>query len=412
MAATGREFFTVRTVSEALTEFRPGHVTPAETVSLGDAFGRVPDTDIVAREALPGFDRSSVDGYAVRAADTYGASESIPGYLRVVGAVRMGAAASEAVGPGIAVAIPTGGMLPPGADAVVMIEHTAEATAEAIEVVRPVAPGENVVRADEDFAAGAALVRRDRPLRAQDLATLAAAGVVELAVRIRPRVAILATGDEVVPPETEALSPGEVRDALSVSVGALVREAGGRPAPYAIVPDDDGALRDSLTEAVAASDAVVICAGSSVGLRDQTAGAVAALPHAETWCHGLAIKPGKPTLLAHSDGIPIIGLPGNPRSALVVFRLIGMPLVRRAGGWAVEPLVGTVSATLARDLPSAAGRLDVVQVRMRPGEPVAEPIFGSSALLSVLTAADGYVIVPEDANGLSAGEPVDVIPYG
>ncbi len=167
-----------------------------------------------------------------------------------------------------------------------------------------------------------------------------------------------------------------------------------------------------MIEAVAASDAVVICAGSSVGMRDQTAAAVAALPHAETWCHGLAIKPGKPTLLAHSDGIPIIGLPGNPRSALVVFRLIGMPLVRRAGGWAVEPLVGTVSATLARDLPSAAGRLDVVQVRMRPGEAVAEPIFGSSALLSVLTAADGYVIVPEDANGLSAGEPVDVIPYG
>ncbi len=225
MAATGREFFTVRTVSEALTEFRPGHVTPAETVSLGDAFGRVPDTDIVAREALPGFNRSSVDGYAVRAADTYGASESIPGYLRVVGAVRMGAAASEAVGPGTAVAIPTGGMLPPGADAVVMIEHTAEATAEAIEVVRPVAPGENVVRADEDVVAGAALVRRSRPLRAQDVALLAAAGVVELPVHTRPRVAILATGDEVVSPETEALSPGEVRDALSVSVGALVREA-------------------------------------------------------------------------------------------------------------------------------------------------------------------------------------------
>jgi molybdopterin molybdotransferase len=411
MAATGREFFTVKTVSEALAEFRPGHVSPVETVPLGNAYGRVPDAVIVAGDALPGFDRSSVDGYAVRAADTYGASESIPGYMRVVGAVRMGAPASHEVGSGTAVAIPTGGMLPPGADAVVMVEHTAEATADTIEVVRPVAPGENVIRFDEDAAPGTPLAPRGRPLRAQDVALLAAAGVVEVSVHAAPRVAILATGDEVVPPETRALAPGQVRDALSVSVSALVREAGGVASPPRIVPDDDGALLDALAAAIGNSDVVVICAGSSVGMRDQTAGAVTALPRAETWCHGLAIKPGKPTLLASSDGKPIIGLPGNPRSALVVFRLVGMPLVRRAGGWTAEPVVGTIRATLARDLPSAAGRLDVVQVRLDRGERLAEPIFGSSALLSVLTAADGYLVVPEDANGLSAGEPVDVIPY-
>jgi molybdopterin molybdotransferase len=412
MATTGREFFTVKTVSEALTSFRPGHIAPVETVSLSNAYGRVPDSAIVAREALPGFERSTVDGYAVRAADTFGASESIPGYLRVVGAVRMGAAASEDVGPGVAVAIPTGGMLPAGADAVVMIEHTSEATADSIEVVRPVAPGENVVRFDEDAVAGAPLVPRGRPLRPQDIALLAAAGVVEVTVHVTPRVTILATGDEIDPPETSALAPGHVRDALSGSVGALVREAGGEPSSGAIVSDEDGALREALTASVAASDVVVICAGSSVGMRDQTAGAVAAMPNSETWCHGLAIKPGKPTLLAHCDGIPIIGLPGNPRSALVVFRLIGMPVVRRAGGWTVEPRVGTIRATLARDLPSAAGRLDVVQVRLSDDARLAEPIFGSSALLSVLTAADGYMIVPEDANGLSAGEPVEVFPYG
>jgi molybdopterin molybdotransferase len=222
-------------------------------------------------------------------------------------------------------------------------------------------------------------------------------------------VAILATGDEVMPPDTATLSPGQVRDALSVSVGALAREAGGEPSPPLILPDEEGALRDALIAVTGASDVVVICAGSSVGMRDQTAGAVACLPNAETWCHGLAIKPGKPTLLAHSDGVPIIGLPGNPRSALVVFRLIGMPVVRRAGGWTVEPAVGSLRARLSRDLPSAAGRLDVVQVRLT--DDAAEPIFGSSALLTVLTAADGYVIVPEDANGLSAGEHVEVFPY-
>ena len=412
MAATGREFFTVKSVSEALTGFRPGRVTAPETVPLALAYGRVPAADVRAPGALPGFDRSSVDGYAVRAADTFGASESIPGYLRVVDAVQMGTVASEKVDSGTAVAIPTGGMLPGGADAVVMIEYTAEATADTVEVVRPVAPGENVVRFDEDVAPGAAIAPRGRPLRAQDVALLAAAGVIGVEVHAAPRVTILATGDEVVPPDTSALSAGQVRDALSVSVAALVREAGGEPSPPLIVPDEDGALREALIAAVGASDVVVICAGSSVGMRDQTAGAVAALPNAETWCHGLAIKPGKPTLLAHSGGVPIIGLPGNPRSALVVFRMIGMPLVRRAGGWTTEPPVATIRATLARDLPSAAGRLDVVQVRLGDGGRLAEPIFGSSALLSVLTAADGYVIVPEDANGLSAGEPVDVFPYG
>jgi molybdopterin molybdotransferase len=411
VAATGREFFTVKTVSEALTSFRPHHRTATETIALDDASGRIPTSDVRAREALPGFNRGTVDGYAVRARDTFGASESIPAYLRVTGAVRMGAAAEDPVDSGTAVAIPTGGMLPPGADAVVMIEHTHEAMPGTIEVIRPVAPGENIVRFDEDVAAGGAIAGAGRPLRAQDVAMLAAAGVVEIAVHAQPVVTILATGDEVDPPDTPTLRPGHIRDALSASIGALVREAGGRPAPPQIVLDEDSALRDALHDALKGSDVVVVCAGSSVGARDKTAGAIAALPGAEMWCHGLAIKPGKPTLLAHADGIPIIGLPGNPRSALVVFRLIGLPLVRRVGGWTMQPRPGSLSAVLSRDVPSAAGRLDVVQVRLR-ADGAAQPIFGPSALLSVLTAADGFVIVPEDANGLSAGEPVEVVLYG
>jgi molybdopterin molybdotransferase len=410
MPTAGREFFTVKTVSQALSEFRPAHRTAIEQVPFERARGRVPAGDVRAREALPGFDRSSVDGYAVRAPDTFGASEAIPAYLRVVGAVRMGAAAEDRVGSGTTVAVPTGGMLPVGADAVVMVEHTQEAMPGTVEVVRPVAPGENVVRSDEDVTVGATIVPGGRPLRAQDVALLAAAGVVEIAVHAAPRVTIFATGDEVVPPGTRQLAPGQVRDALSASIGVLVADAGGEPAAPRIVADDRDALQQALAQAVSTSDFVVICAGSSVGGRDETAAAVAALPDSELWCHGLAIKPGKPTLLAHSGAVPIIGLPGNPRSALVIFRLIGMPLLRRVGGWTAEPRVGTVAARLSRDLPSAAGRLDVVQVSLHEG--LAEPIFGASALLSVLTAADGYVIIPEDANGLSAGEAVDVIPYG
>jgi molybdopterin molybdotransferase len=406
----GREFFTVRTVAEALAEFRPGHRTAVERVALGGAFGRVPVEAIRATEAVPGFDRSSVDGYAVRAQDTYGASEAIPAYLNVIGAVRMGSAADGKVSAGNAIAVPTGGSLPRDADAVVMIEHTQEAMPGTIEVVRPVAPGEGIVRGDEDVAPGATVAAPGRPLRPQDVAMLAACGIVEVAVHARPSVAIVATGDEVVPPEVASLAPGHVRDALTVSIGALVREAGGEPRSGAVVPDDREALEAALRAAVGDSDLVVVCAGSSVGARDETAGAVAALPGAEIWCHGLAIKPGKPTLLGHADGIPVIGLPGNPRSALVVFRQLGMPLVRRVGGWTAEPRNRSIAARLTRDLASAAGRLDVVQVRLE-GE-AAEPIYGPSALLSVLTAADGYVIVPEDANGLSGGEQVEVFLYG
>jgi molybdopterin molybdotransferase len=238
---------------------------------------------------------------------------------------------------------------------------------------------------------------------------LAALGITELAVHARPVVTILATGDELIAPDAGPVGPGQVRDALSSSVGALVREAGGRAQPPQIVGDDPGLLHDALGRALTDGDVVVICAGSSVGARDETAAAVAALPGTEIWCHGLAIKPGKPTLLAASNGIPIIGLPGNPRSALVVFRLIGMPLVRRVGGWTAAHRGSSTSRRLSRDLPSAAGRLDVVQVRLSGEE--AEPIFGPSALLSVLTSADGYMIVPEDANGLSAGETVEVFLY-
>jgi molybdopterin molybdotransferase len=410
MAAAGREFFTAKTVAQALAEFRPGHRSPAELVALDRACGRVPAEEVRAREALPGFDRSSVDGFAVRARDTFGASESIPAYLQVTGAVRMGAGPNGDVSPRSAIAVPTGGALPAGADAVVMVEHTQEAMPGTIEVVRPVAPGEGVVRFDEDVAPDARIVSPGRPLRAQDVAMLAASGIVQVAVHAAPSVAIIATGDEVLPPETPSVPPGHVRDALSVSIGALVREAGGEPQPPLIISDEPGALAPCLERALADSDAVVVCAGSSVGARDETAGAVAGVAGAEIWCHGLAIKPGKPTLLAQSHGIPIIGLPGNPRSALVVFRLIGMPLVRRAGGWTAEHRPATVPGRLTRNLPSAAGRLDVVQVRLRGVD--AEPLFGPSALLSVLTAAEGYVIVPEDANGLSAGDAVEVFVYG
>jgi molybdopterin molybdotransferase len=407
--ATHREFFAVRTVREVLEGFRPARRTAPEEVALEAAHGRVPFEALRAPDDLPGFARSTVDGYAVRAADTYGASEGLPSYLDVIGAVAMGRAPDVVVRQGAAVAMPTGGAIPEGADAVVMVEHTQEAMTGTIEVLRPVAPGDGLVRADEDARAGDELLPAGRPLRAQDLGLLAAAGVMRVRVHARPRVAIVSTGDEVVAPSTPRLAVGEVRDASSVALAALVRDAGGEPDPRGIVADDRDALGAALRDAVASSDVVVVSAGSSVGARDETAAVVAQLGEPGIWAHGIALRPGKPTLLADCGGVPVIGLPGNPRSALVVFRLVGMGIVRLVGGATHPVREPRVRARLERDVPSAAGRLDVVQVAVHDG--VASPLFGASALLSVLTAADGYIVVPDEATGLQAGAEVDVTLY-
>jgi molybdopterin molybdotransferase len=401
---SGREFFTTRTVAQARAGFRPARRTAVESVPLAQALHRVPAGPVLSPAALPGFHRSTVDGFAVRAADTFGASEGLPSYLELLGAVRMGAAPEVAVRPGGCVAVPTGAVRPDGADAVVMVEYTAETMPGTIEVTRPVAAGAGLVRADEDVAAGAPLVRGGRPLRAAELGLLAAAGVTTVTVHRRPRVAIVSTGDEVVPPETAVLAPGQVRDATASALAGLITEAGGTPVLAGIVPDERGALESTLDGLLGDADLVVISAGSSVGTRDETTGAVAAL--GTVWCHGLAIKPGKPTLLAECRGVPVVGLPGNPLSALVVFDLIGVPLVWLAAGCPQPPPGPSTRARLSRNLASAAGRLDVVQVRV--GDGVADPLLGPSALLSVLTRADGYVVVPEPATGLDGGTEVEV----
>ena len=404
---SGREFFTARTVAEARAGFRPAHRTDTETVPLAEALRRVPAGVVSSPAALPGFARSTVDGFAVRAADTFGASDGLPSYLDLLGTVRMGAEPDVAVRPGGCVAVPTGAALPEGADAVVMVEYTAETMPGTIEVTRPVAAGAGLVRADEDVVAGAPLVPGGRPLRPAELGLLAAAGVTSVPVHRRPRVAIVSTGDEIVPPDTATLGPAQVRDATASALAGLVADAGGVAVYAGIVADERGALEKTLGGLLDDSDLVVVSAGSSVGIRDETTAAISAL--GTVWCHGLAIKPGKPTLLAECRGVPVVGLPGNPLSALVVFRLVGVPLVWSLAGCTSVPPEPSTRARLSRNLASAAGRLDVVQVRVRDG--VAEPLFGPSALLSVLTRADGYVVVPEPATGLDSGTDVEVILY-
>jgi len=398
-------FLTVMTVAEALACLAPARRSAA--VAVAPTLGAVPARDVVCGERLPGWARATVDGYAVRAADTYAASETLPSLLEVTGAVAMGRVPEGVVGPGGAMAIPTGGLLPAGADAVVMVEYTTEPMPGHVELLRGVAPGDGVLQPGEEAAPGTLLAPAGRPLRAADLGLLAAAGVTEIEAHERPRVGIVSTGDEVVPP-TATLAAGQVRDACAPALAGQVREAGGEPVLRGIVPDDAAQLERVLAEALAEDDVVVVSAGSSVGARDLTATVVGRL--GEIVCHGLAVKPGKPTLLADCGGVPLIGLPGNPRSALVVFRLVGIPLVRAVAGITSPLPAASVRATLARDVPSAAGRLDIIQVTIRHG--VATPRFGSSALLGPMVGADGWFRVPEAATGLGTGTMVDVELYG
>jgi molybdopterin molybdotransferase len=393
------------TVAEALAALAPAR--RSEVLDIAPMLGAVPARDVIAGEQIPPYARATVDGFAVRAVDTYAASETLPAFVEVTGAVAMGRAPDGEVGPGAAMAIPTGGLLPHGADAVVMVEHTSEPMPGHVELMRRVAPGEGVLHPGEEAQPGDVLAPAGRPLRGADLGLLAAAGITEAAAHARPRVAIVSTGDEVVPDATRELSPGQVRDACAPALAGLVREAGGDPVLGGIVPDDAAALEHVLSEAVGEDDMVVVSAGSSVGARDLTANVAGRL--GRVVCHGLAVKPGKPTLLADCGGVPLVGLPGNPRSALVVFRLVGMPLVRVVGGVTAPPPEPSVSARLARDVPSAAGRLDVVQAAVDAG--VATPLFGSSALLGPMVRADGWFCVPEADTGLAEGAEVLVRLY-
>jgi molybdopterin molybdotransferase len=401
-----REFFSVRTVADAREGFRPARRTKVEDVALDQSLGRTAAAAVRSPSALPGFARAAVDGHAVRAADTFGASAALPAVLELVGEVAMGSASELGVDEGQAAAIPTGGALPTGADAVVMVEQTSPSGPAAVEIHGAVAPGEAVVRPDEDVAEGDVLLAEGRAVRAEHLGLLAAAGVTSMRAYTRPRVAIVSTGDELVPPDTPELAPGTIRDATASALAGMVTTAGGIPDQRGIVPDDAGELRAALQGALADCDLVTVSAGSSVGARDLTAEVVGSLGPPGVWCHGLALKPGKPTLLAECDGVPVIGLPGNPASALVVFGLLGVPLVRMVGGQRGPAPKATATATLARDLPSAAGRLDVVQVTLADGQ--AEPLFAKSSALSALARADGQILVQEDAAGLYAGTEVTV----
>jgi molybdopterin molybdotransferase len=405
------EFFNLLPPDEALAKFLAEiKSTPLpEDIPIADALDRVTFQSIRAPVSVPAFARSTMDGYAVRAQDTFGASASLPMYLALVGEVLMGRAPEIELAPGQTALIHTGGMLPRGADAVVQIEVTQKSHEHEVEILKSVAPGENVLQAGDDVQAGAEVLPAGHWLRPQDLGGLAALGLTPVTVARRPRVALLATGDEVVPPE-QAPSIGQVRDVNSYAIGGLVAQAGGVPLRGGIISDSFAALKAAAQAALATADLLVLSAGSSVSVRDITVDVVAELGQPGVLVHGVSIKPGKPTLLAVANGKPIIGLPGNPVSAMVSAWLFLMPTLHRLLGCSNPPPAAVVRARLTHNLVSQAGRMDFVPVRLlwRGGERWAEPVFGKSNQIFILVQGHGLVTIPRDANGLSAGEEVEV----
>jgi len=405
-------FFKVLSPGELVALLRGFVPLPPEEAPLAALAGRALARDVTAREDLPLVDRSCMDGFAVRARDLFGATEANPAYLELMAELAIDVQPDFELAPGHCAAIVTGGTLPRGADAVVMVEHTASLGAGTIEFRKSPAPADNVMLRGEDARAGHTALAAGTVLRPQEIGLLAALGFEAATVRARPRVAILSTGDELVPVAATP-RPGQVRDVNSHTLAALARTAGAEPVLHGLVPDEARALEAALAAAVADSDVVLVSGGSSVGVRDLTQAAIEAQPDASILAHGVAISPGKPTILARVGTKAVWGLPGQVTSAQVVMLAFGCPLLRHLAGdaGAFDPARRrTVRARLARNVHSKPGREDYVRVALkRDGAgPLAEPLAGKSGLLRTLVLAQGLVCIPAESEGLDAGAAVDV----
>ena len=393
----------------------------SESMDIVHALGRITAADIFAPHPLPDFSRTTVDGYAVRAKDTFGASDSLPAYLTLIGEVPMGATPPFELGLGQCALIHTGGMLPSGADAAVMIEYTQttgkggsrSAPTEEIEIFKSVADGENVIRIGEDVAQDQLVIPKGTQIRPAEIGGLMALGFPSIKVPKKPRVGLISTGDEVIDP-SQTPRPGQVRDVNSYTLGALVEKSGGVAVRYGIFSDQFKVLKEAATKALSECDMLIITAGSSASTRDMTADVIRTLGEPGVLVHGINTRPGKPTILGVCNGKAVIGLPGNPVSALVNGYLFVIPVIEKLLGALPKPKA-TVMARLTVNLSSQAGREDWQPVKLivnRQSKAInydADPIFGKSNLIFTLAAADGLLRIHPDATGLSAGEMVEVI---
>ncbi|MDF1613525.1 molybdopterin molybdotransferase MoeA [Desulfurivibrio dismutans] len=383
-----------------------------EEVEADEALGRVSARALLAPEELPAHPRSVMDGYAVRAADTFGASATLPAYLTISGEVKMGEMPVGGPAPTECYRIATGGLLPSGCDAVVMLEHTVPAGDNLLEVVKPVAPGGNIIARGDDVQLGEALLPAGHRIRPCDLGLLAGLGLRRLAVFARPRVGIISTGDEIVPP-AETPPPGKIRDMNMAGLLAMVESQGATAINYGIVGDREAAFVAQMQQALAECDLVLFSGGTSVGVGDLGERVLEKLTAPGILIHGVAVKPGKPVIIAAHGHKPVFGLPGHPVSAAASFALLVRPLLAGLGGrkTPVSAPRPVATAILQRNLNSAAGRTDLVPVKLQTtpeGDLTALPVLGKSSALSTLVRAHGWIIIDAHRQGLDSGSQVAV----
>jgi molybdopterin molybdotransferase len=396
-------------------------VFAAEEISISQALGRVLSEEMTSPEDLPEFNRSTMDGFAVRSADTFGATEGRAAYLTVVGDSVMGTVPDRTLSKGEVMRIATGGALPKGSDAVVMIEYTHAVDATSIEVVKPVAQLENVIQIGDDIRKGETVLSRGHRVRPQDMSALASLGMTRIKVLAKPKIGIISTGNEIVPADSVP-APGRIRDSNSYNLEGLIIQAGGVPVKKGIIPDEYVLLRKTLREAVTECALVLMTGGSSVGAADLTAKVINDIGQPGVLVHGVAVRPGKPLIIGvvknerTSAQVPVFGLPGHPVAVNICFELFVKPVLVRLTGEIPHPALEgvppyrTVKARLARSISSKPGREDHVRVILEKGEDGlwARPIFGASGLITTLVKAVGTVVVPINKIGIETGEEVDV----
>jgi molybdopterin molybdotransferase len=388
--------------------------TATRSIPLTEAFDRVLAEPILSPEDLPAQARSTMDGYAVRAADTFGASESMPCYLNITGEVQMGAAPVGEVKKGCCYKIPTGGLLPVGADSVVMLEHSVPVDETMIEIIKGVGTGTNLIQKGEDIAKGHQALPEGHLLRPQDIGLLAGLGIAEVKVTEKVRVGILSTGDEIIA-HTESPKPGQIRNINTLALAGEVQRAGGVFNDYGIVSDQKEIFLPAIKEAIKENDIVLFSGGSSVGVRDLGEQVIEALGPPGILVHGVTLKPGKPVLIGQSGSTPIFGLPGHPVSALVCFDFFVKPAIQHLSGCINRQKLPTpyIMATLARNINSAPGRRDVVRVKItEEGDSwVAAPVLGKSGSISTLSRSEGYFLIDENSQGVTENSVIKVYLY-
>ncbi|MBA3009161.1 MAG: molybdopterin molybdotransferase MoeA [Proteobacteria bacterium] len=403
-------FFNVKTLDQVFTLMAQFPVLGTETIDVGSAYSRILATDLIARRDMPGFRRATMDGYAVHAASTYGASEASPAWLEIAGTIGMGLVPDFTLESGHAAHISTGGMLPPGANAVVMVEHTEAVDQGSVEIYKSVAPLQNVIDAAEDFAKDQIVLGAGTFIRPQEAGLAAGLGFSELEVYQVPKVGIISTGDEIIP-ITQEPRIGKIRDINSYTLAGFVAQAHAIPVRYGIIKDDPRALKTACERALAECDMVLISGGSSVGTRDYTVDVLSSLADTQILVHGMSVSPGKPTILANSANKPIWGLPGQVVSAMVVMKIIVTPFLNRIQGYKKAVNKVRIPAKLTRNVASAPGRRDFIRVILEneQGRMLARPVLGKSGLIRTMIHADGLLEIGEHVEGLEKDALVDII---